>query len=196
MIQLLNYSLVLGVAYLLTMAVIVLAVIQQRGDPTKTLAWTLFIALMPFVGLLLYVMLGKNYRRDKLLSRKEASDQHQLALMMGLLTGSDDYLRWFPSSPSEVHYRGIAQMLAHSNKTFPTRHNHAQLLVNATEKYAALFDAIEQAQSHIHLEYYIIMDDHTGNRLRELLIRKARQGVEVRLIYDHLGSWGLSKKYV
>jgi cardiolipin synthase len=196
MIQLLNYSLVLGIAYLLTMAVIVLAVIQQRGDPTKTLAWTLFIALVPFVGLLFYVMLGKSYRRDKLLSRKEISDQQQLALMTSLLTVNDDYHRWFPSSPSETHFKGIAQMLAHSNHTFPTRHNHAQLLINATEKYTALFNAIEQAQTYVHLEYYIIKDDSIGNRLRELLIRKAKQGVEVRLIYDYLGSWGLSKKYL
>ncbi|MDR0688116.1 MAG: cardiolipin synthase [Prevotellaceae bacterium] len=196
MIQLLSYNYVFSIAYLLTMVAIVLAVIQQRGDPTKTLAWTLFIALVPFVGLLFYVMLGKNYRRDKLLSRKEMSDQQQLASMMGLLTANDGYLSWFPSSPSEAHFKGIAQMLAHSNKTFPTRNNRAQLLVNATEKYTALFNAIEQAQDHIHLEYYIIKDDSTGNRLREALVRKAQQGVEVQLIYDYLGSWGLSSKYL
>ncbi|MDR3329114.1 MAG: PLDc N-terminal domain-containing protein, partial [Prevotellaceae bacterium] len=123
-----DLNMLAGAAYLLTLVAIGLVVLQQRGDPTKTLAWMLFIAFVPVVGLVFYALIGKSYRRDKILSRKESSDQQQLAQVMALRSVSDDYLGWFPSSPSERHFRGIAQLLAQANKTFPTRSNHAQLL--------------------------------------------------------------------
>ncbi|MGL5912913.1 MAG: cardiolipin synthase [Bacteroidales bacterium] len=181
----------LNAIYILTVFVIVLAVIQQKGDPTKTLAWTLFIILVPFVGIVLYALLGKNYRRDKMLSRKEISDQKQLVAMGKIL--------WKSASNYQVlnnHFASISKMLQRSNFTSPTQYNDVRLLLNASEKYATVFNAIEQAQHHIHLEYYIIEEDSVGRHLQSLLIKKAKQGLEVRLIYDHLGSWGLSKNYL
>ncbi len=192
---LIEYSIALGVIYIVTMLAIALAVVQQRGDPTKTLAWVLFIAFVPVIGLVFYLTLGKNYRRDKIISRKGVSDQKQMRIVSEMLTGKEAH-NVFPMLKEQSSFADIAHMLTHTNQTFATRYNQAMLLINAEQKYEAMFRAIEQAQHHIHLEYYIICDDHIGNRLRELLIRKAREGVEVRLIYDHLGSWGLSKKYL
>lgn len=192
---LIEYSVILGVVYIITMLAIALAVVQQRGEPTKTLSWVLFIAFAPIIGLVFYLALGKNYRRDKIISRKEISDQKQLRIVSEMLTGREAH-NVFPLPRSQSAFCDIAHMLAHTNQTLPTRYNQASLLINAKQKYEAMFTAIEQASHHIHLEYYIIHDDRVGNRLRELLIRKAKEGVEVRVIYDHLGSWGLSKRYV
>ncbi len=190
-----EYSIIVEVVYIFTMLAIALAVVQQRGEPTKTLAWVIFIAFVPIIGLVFYLMLGKNYRRDKIISRKEISDQKQLRIVSEMLMGKEAH-NVFPLPHSKRTFRDIAQMLAHTNHTLPTRYNEASLLINAKQKYEAMFSAIEQASHHIHLEYYIIADDEVGNRLRQLLIRKAKEGVEVRVIYDHLGSWGLSKKYI
>ncbi len=192
---LVEYSIALGIVYAFTTLALVLAVMQQHGDPTKTLAWMLFIAFVPVIGLIFYLTLGKSYRRDKIISRKEVSDQKQLRLVSEMLVGKEAH-NVFPLTKSQSPFGDIAHMLVHTNKTMPTRYNQATLLINASQKYEALFRAIEEARQHVHLEYYIIYDDGVGNRLRELLIRKAGEGVEVRLIYDHLGSWGLSKKYL
>src|SRR5690606_2013763 len=56
--------------------------------------------------------------------------------------------------------------------------------------------SIESATSHIHMMYYIYADDATGNALSDLLIRKAREGLEVRLLLDAVGCWKLPRAHV
>lgn len=73
--------------------------------------------------------------------------------------------------------------------------NHARLLVDGPATYAAMFGAIEAARDHIHLETYILEDDAVGARLAELLIRKRKQGVTVRVLYDSVGSHETDKAY-
>ncbi|MDR2937466.1 MAG: cardiolipin synthase [Prevotellaceae bacterium] len=186
-----------GGLYLLTVAVLVLAIVQQRGNPTKTLAWAVLVSVVPIVGMALYLVFGKNYRREKMLSRKEQSDQRQLTGIIEKLITTDDYHRWPADvSRSFTNFMGVARMLIKSGYTLPTRHNSLQQLKNGRKTYEALFAEIENAKQHIHLEYYIIEDDEVGNRLHHLLVKKARQGVEVRVIYDGFGSFGLSRKYI
>ena len=55
---------------------------------------------------------------------------------------------------------------------------------------------IESAKHHIHAEYYIIESDETGNAFKNALIKKAQEGVKVRLIYDDLGSWHLKRSSI
>jgi len=86
-------------------------------------------------------------------------------------------------------------MLSNSNAIL-TNNNEIQVLRNGEETFPEIFKTIESAKHHVHLEYYIIEDDRIGNYLRELLIRKAHEGVEVRLIYDDVGSWELKHKFI
>ena len=87
-------------------------------------------------------------------------------------------------------------LLLNNSNAVITNDNEIQILKNGKEKFDELFSAIEKAKHHIHLEYYIIDNDKAGNRLREMLISKAQEGVEVRLIYDDVGSWELKKKFL
>ena len=69
-----------------------------------------------------------------------------------------------------------------------TTGNATRILLDGPEAYASMFDAIEAARDHVHLESYIFDDVDVGRRLSDLLIRKAREGVQVRVIYDSVGS--------
>jgi len=89
----------------------------------------------------------------------------------------------------------INLLLSNSNAIL-TSDNKLQILRNGTETFPEIFETIEKARHHIHLEYYIIEDDRIGNYLRELLIRKANEGIEVRLIFDDVGSWELKRKFI
>src|SRR5690606_17410689 len=67
---------------------------------------------------------------------------------------------------------------------------------NGEEKFPAVLDDLERAQHFIHIEYYIYEDDGIGNQVKEVLIRKAKEGVKVRFIYDDFGSRGLRDDFL
>ena len=101
-----------------------------------------------------------------------------------------------PIPPSEGSaYRGdaVEQIVARGCGTATTRHNRVELLHNGNNAFASLIAALQHATRSIHMEYYIIRDDRIGRTIAEILIRKARAGLEVRVIYDAVGSWRLSR---
>lgn len=192
-----SFSLVkslLWLVYLVLVVVTIGVIISDKREPVKALAWITVIALIPFVGIILYIVLGRNHRKQKLFIRKEMKDTRQMTTLcreqIKELTDSrlmDEVL---------VQNRDMITLLLNNNKAPLTTCNTAQILVNGNDTFESIFEAIEQAKSSIHLEYYIVESDEIGSRIAEALIAKAQSGVEVRLIYDDVGSWGLSPKYV
>jgi cardiolipin synthase len=73
--------------------------------------------------------------------------------------------------------------------------NRVTLLVDGPETYKAMFDAIERAKDHIYLETFILADDEMGQRLADMLLERQAAGVEVKIIYDAVGSSLTSPKY-
>ncbi len=84
---------------------------------------------------------------------------------------------------------GIEQLIFRTCGSSATTRNRVLLLNDGREMYAALLAALHRARHTIHLEYYIFDDDRIGQAISEVLIRRARSGVQVRLIYDIIGSW-------
>src|SRR5699024_3375158 len=80
-----------------------------------------------------------------------------------------------------------------NNINFATNRNKLNLLINGDEKFPELLEALRNAQHHIHMAYYIYENDVIGNKIADILIEKAKQGVEVRFIYDDFGSYGIRK---
>lgn len=75
-----------------------------------------------------------------------------------------------------------------------TRDNTVKLLINGEEKFPELMDCLKKAKHHIHMEYYIYEQDEIGTAIIEILISKAKEGVQVRFIYDDFGSPSIKKK--
>lgn len=73
--------------------------------------------------------------------------------------------------------------------------NAVRLLNDGPASYGAMFEAIERARDHVHVEFYIIESDEVGQRLSEALLRKSAQGVAVNLIYDSVGSSEADPEY-
>ncbi|MDR1866483.1 MAG: cardiolipin synthase [Bacteroidales bacterium] len=181
--------------YLITFIFMVVPVIQQRGDPLKTIAWLLVITFLPVIGIAIYFFVGKNYRKEKIFSRKGLSDSRQIKLLSQYQPTNTTQKSYWPDESVEGK-KHIMKMLYNSEKVLLTEYNKVKILVNGKETFAAIIKALERAIDHIHMEYYIIEDDRIGNIIREILIRKAREGVEVRVIYDDIGCWSLSKQYI
>lgn len=81
------------------------------------------------------------------------------------------------------------------NGALVTEDNAVEIITDGTDKFQRLLDDIEAAQDHVHVQYYIYRGDRLGKRIRDALIRKAREGIKVRLLYDALGSRRVSKRF-
>lgn len=181
------WRIVLTAVYLLTVLVIIAIIIQEKRDPVKSLAWIALIALVPGVGMIVYMLFGRNWRKRKMFSRKEILDEGYIDAMSRsqFRTLSDPELE--TTSEIENHRDTIRLMLGNS-KSLLAIHNRVKVLQNGRETFASLLEALNAARSSIHLEYYIFENDRIGRRVADILMEKARTGVEVRLIYDGVGT--------
>lgn len=188
----LSVTLIIGYYVLVILAVFKL--LLENKNPLKTHSYLLVMILIPIVGLLIYVLFGQDYRRNKMFSRKAAIDQvrvdeyveKQLQLESRSELIEDDDVR---------DKANIIKLLLHNNRSFLTKKNKIDLLINGENKFAELLACLSVAKSHIHIEYYIFDHDEIGKKVATLLCQKAREGVEVRFIYDAVGTSHLTKSF-
>jgi cardiolipin synthase len=189
------FNILIDGIYFITVTFTVILVIQQKGDPLKTISWLLVILLLPFVGIILYFFFGKNYRKEKIFSRKGLSDvEHIKELSLAQFNNLPviDFIK-----NEKLHSKiNIMRLLLNNSKSLVTHKNKVAALQNGRATFDSIIEAIENAKHHVHLEYYIIENDHIGNLIRKLLIKKAGEGVEIRFIFDDVGCWSLPKHFV
>ncbi len=170
--------------YLALAITVVITLLLHGAKPSKTLAWLLAIFTVPLGGMLLYLLLGRNRRKNKLLKLKKQTfldlskpTTNQMAALKGA-------------------YRKL-MMLVYENSHFPpTAHNQLSLLKDGESTFKAIFNALGNAKKQIHLQYYIFEEGELANRLLALFEEKITSGVKIRMIYDGIGSFSLSKSYL
>jgi len=166
--------------YWITLVGVVMVVILDNRNPLKTISWVILLILLPYVGLFLYIFFGQRYRKVKIISKKSIRNIENNPAYL--------YEELDPSNyPSEC--TGLIRMLRENSSQPVFSGNNVRLLTEGRSKFNTLFDDIRNAKRHVHLEYYIIDSSKIGYELQTLLIQKAQEGVEVRVIYDDLGSW-------
>lgn len=180
-----------------TVLVIVVSflIFMEKRNPYKTIAWLAILNVFPVLGLIIYLMFGQNLRKRKKVKTKYINEFKQLQQLV------DHQIDSFKTDP-ELARQSISSkaqlinlLLRNANAPF-TRSNSASILTDGQKTFQCIFDELEKAQHHIHLEYYILKADNTGQKLKEILIRKARSGVKIRVLYDAVGCWKLPKKYI
>jgi len=186
---------IIALLLLITSIAIAIIVIFEKRSPHKTAAWILALVLLPIFGLVFYLIFGQEYRKNKMFSRRGLKNLGRFrSLSNRQLRKLQKMEMQLPQAAQEKDI--IVKLLMNNSHSLLTTGNRLQILNNGAKTFKAIFEALERAKHHIHLEYYIIEDDEIGNKLKELLIRKSREGVEVRIIIDDVGSWGLSKRYL
>lgn len=156
--------------------------------------WIIVLYFIPVIGLLLYIFFGQNYRKSKIFNRKNLKDLKYIDRLMKqqlLMLRKNKKLEGFPES-----FRKIMILLLNNSKALLTEFNTVEIYYTGEKTFDAIKKALLSAKNHIHMEFYIIMDDKIGNEIKDILIEKAKQGVKVRVIYDDVGSWSLSKKFI
>ncbi len=189
-----NWIIVIEAVYVLLLVPVILRVLYDTRSSTKALAYILFIVFVPVVGVLFYFSFGINYRKRKLYSKKIKVDE---PLKLHIRNKTNAYAQEIANSGIIAEkYQTLTAFIRRSGNSPLTANNEVKLLINGEEKFPALLQALANAKSHIHLEYYIYQDDVTGNKIADLLIKKAQEGVEVRFMYDDFGSHSLGKSFI
>lgn len=189
-----NWILLGEIAYALLAITVILKVLYDTRSTTKALAYILFIVFVPFVGMIFYFSVGINYRKRKLYSRKIIQDGPiRNSIRDAMIAYSESISK---SGLLDNRYQKLSEYIRQAGSSPLTANNEVKLLINGEEKFPELLKALENAKSHIHIEYYIYENDITGNAVADVLIKKAKEGVEVRFLYDDFGSHGLGKAFI
>ncbi len=178
----------MSVAWSLYIAVLAVWIILQKRAPVSTLSWILSMALLPIVGYVIYYFFGpqrlRKHRLKRLRSQTALYSEADFSKLRASAVDAPEALRQLVQLGTAACDLPIATA------------RRVDLLVDGAQTFDAIFDAIRAAQHHVHLEYYIYEPDHIGTALRDLLVQKAREGVQVRLLVDALGSKRLGRRFL
>ena len=172
--------------YIIVVAASVVAVLMDNRQPSKTVAWVLVLTFLPVAGIVLYFFFGQNTRRNRLISQRSVN-QIAKRSMLEFVEQKDLHI---PDS-----YRTLMQLFTNQNLSLPFKDNEVAIYTSGYDFFLALLAAIGAAQHHIHLDTYIFEDDALGRLVADALMDKAREGVEVRVIYDDVGCWQVSSRF-
>ena len=176
----------LVVIYEIIKVVAIVHVLMDNRHPVKTMAWAMVIYFVPVAGLVLYLFFGLNTRREKLISQRSL-DQLTRRSMLGFVDQTDMQV--------PERYKQMVELFVNENSALPFKNNKVELFTNGYSFILSLIADIGRARHHIHVDVYIFENDALGRLVRDVLIDKARQGVEVRVIYDDVGSWSTDSEF-
>lgn len=187
------YSILLSTIIVLNIFLAFLVIFFERKDPIATWAWLMVLTFIPILGFIMYLLFGQNLKHRKMFQwdeRKKLGIEPILASQ--LLQISSNQLR----TTNEVirTNQDLIYMNLFNNDAVLTENNAVDIFTDGKEKFDQLLKDIKSAKKSIHLQYYIFKNDGIGSKLIQALVEKAKEGVEVRLLYDELGSRTLRKK--
>src|SRR5690606_4114464 len=164
-----------------------LTVLFENRNPEKAIAWVMVVSFLPGVGIVLYYFFGQEFRKNKRFNQLERRFTRDLGptweqMKPFFVTQIDEIRKKSPELAQTFQY------LVNTKNSFPTSNNSVELLINGEEKFTKLIEDIRRAQHHIQLEYYNVDEYDLGYMFMDLLVQKARQGLEVRLLVDALSS--------
>lgn len=176
----------LTVIYMLSIIFTLGVILSENRNPVKSLAWVTVLVLMPAVGVVLYIFFGRSIKNKRMISRR---NRRRLKRQLQRRHVDPSRLEF---SRETIHETKLAHSLTGVG-FYPG--NDITVFTNGTSKFAAFERDLREASKFINIQYYIFADDAVGTRIRDILIDKARAGVKVRVIYDHVGSIHTKSKF-
>lgn len=174
------------VAYTVIAIVAMITVLLEHRQPAKTIAWVLVLSFLPLVGIVLYFFFGRRTRKNRHIWEKSLNQLTKRSMI--------EFAEQKQLELPEEH-KELIQLFVNQNFALPFKNNETDVYVSGYEFFPALLAEISKATHHIHIVSYIIDDDPLGRLLRDALIDKARKGVEVRLLFDDVGSWKTPNRF-
>ena len=174
---------IISFSWTVLVVITVVVVIAERRDPVNALAWIMVITMLPVVGVVLFLLLGQNHRRLRTFMQKELYDSEVINSLC------NRQLRDIVSPDGgEVPDRHFVQLMLNNSRALLTEHNRVGVLNDGKGAFDDMFGEMARAERFIHIEFFAIEGGQVFDRLIPILEERIAAGVEVRIIYDSLGS--------
>ena len=161
-------------------------VLLENRQPAKTIAWLLVLVFLPVIGLVIFYFFGQNIRKERFIGRKT------FELLTKVMLKEASYC---PPELLKPKYERLIKLNERKNRAILTANNQIEILTSGNAFIKALLQEIYAAKEHVHLQTYIIEDDPIGRMVRDALIDRAKDGLEVRLLYDDVGCWKVHNRF-
>lgn len=177
----------LSATYFLSIVTVIIVILGENRNPVKSLAWVTILILFPIVGLILYFFFGRNIKNKRMLSRR---NNRRLKRALQLQSGQIKRPKGLPEQSEQL--ARLATALVDANYYIG---NKLDIFSDGASKFEALKRDLLSAENFINLQYYIFENDNIGYEIADILKEKARNGVKVRVIYDHVGSFHVNSHF-
>ena len=184
------FPLIMAINILFALTVIFL----ERKKPSSSWAWLLVLFFLPFVGFFLYLLLGRQLRKKHLFrwdGQKNIGIDKLISYQIEAI--QKDQLEFRTEHMKKYNHQIYMNLT--TNNAVLTQDNAVEIFDDGVDKFEALIQDTLNAKNHIHIQYYIFKLDNLGQRIANALIKKAKQGVKVRVLFDEMGSRGVRKRH-
>lgn len=187
-------TLILSIAYIAVIVSTVILILTENSNSSKTISWLLILMLIPAIGLIIYYIFGYNPRRTGEWQKNFNKYREELISQMPEEVrerfGNIDYI-----SEVKPDFYNLANLFEQSSESRVYHGSEVEVITSGGRKLEALIQDMENAQHHIHFEYFYFRRDETSRKVREVLMRKASEGVKVRFIYENIANIDISPRY-
>lgn len=170
--------------YIYAVAMTIIVLMLENRNPIKSIAWIITIISIPVIGLILYALFGRDFRKGKTV--KKANKAYEEALK--------ELNETFDAESPVDGYKNLSQLITNLCDEKLYNNTYIKPFTDGSSLYESIFADIESAKETIFAEYYIIENDKVSNRFIEALVKKAREGVSVKIVADGVGCWKVTKK--
>ncbi|MEG1415299.1 MAG: cardiolipin synthase [Clostridium sp.] len=182
-----SFAIIATIFVILNATCVLSLVFIERRDIETTWAWLIILLLIPGVGFIIYLALGQNLSREKIFREKITIDSNKAKKFNTNLIGHNE-------NKSVRKFKDLIRMNYNDAGCRLTCNNTVRTYTRGVDKFNDLIEDINNAKEFIHIEYYIFRLDDVGMKIVELLGKKVKEGVKVRLLVDGMGSRGVRGK--
>ncbi len=187
-------DIILNIFPYINMLLAIVIIFIEKKNVSTTLTWLMVLFFIPILGFILYFIFGQNLNKQKIFALKKEEDNVLKQYMLKnkkLVENSKTLLL------EDMHeFKKMINMYINHKQAAFSENNTVEIYTNGHDKYNALLDAINNAKKQIHIDYFTIKGDGIGTKVRDALVIKAKEGIEVKLLYDRLGSRMLRKSFL
>lgn len=179
-------TLIIFIAYSVTIISMIVVVLSENRNPIRSIAWVMALLFLPFVGMVFYLFFGRSLKGQHIISRRNKRK---------LMNRFNHKVVDLDSQPLSAEEKTLVKLARNISTSIYTSNNEIEIYTIGRDKFEALKRDLSEAESSIYVQYYIFSDDNLGKEVADILIEKALQGVSVKVIYDHVGSFSARNRF-